>query len=373
MTGTGNSLDASSPHVQQLVLDSLRYWVTAFGVDGFRFDLAVTLGRDDEGFDPAHPLLAAIGEDPVLAGTKLIAEPWDVGHGGYHVGGFPAPFAEWNGAYRDAVRDVWRGHGTTAQLARALAGSSDTFANARGPLAGVGFVTCHDGFTLRDLVSYDHKHNHANGEQNRDGDSHNRSWNSGAEGPTDDPDIAEARRRRAAAMLATVLLSQGVPMLLAGDERGRTQGGNNNAYCHDTPRTWLHWDDDWLSGTVTRLIALRAAQPVLRRSRFLVGDQGDGKPVDVRWLAADGGQLDDEWQAREVRTLGMHLDGRCADQPGDTLLLVFHAAGEPTRFTLPEGPFTVLLDTADEGRTGQDARATLDVGPWSVVVLRDES
>jgi isoamylase len=373
VTGTGNSLNASSPHVQQLVLDSLRYWVTAFGVDGFRFDLAVTLGRDDEGFDPAHPLLTAMAEDPVLAGTKLIAEPWDIGPGGYHVGGFPAPFAEWNGGYRDAVRDLWRGQGTTADLARCLAGSSDTFANARGPLAGVDFITCHDGFTLRDLVSYDEKHNQANGEQNRDGDSHNRSWNSGVEGPTDDAAICETRRRRAAAMLATVLVSQGVPMILAGDERGRTQGGNNNAYCHDTPRTWLHWDTDWLSDAVTRLIALRASQPVLRRSRFLVGDLGDGKPVDVRWLGHDGGQMDDAWQADGVRTLGMHLDGRCADEPGDTLLLVFHADDEPTQFTLPGGPFTVLFDTGDEGRAGQDARGSLDVGPWSVVVLRDES
>ena len=196
MTGTGNSLDASSPHVQRLVLDSLRHWVTSFGVDGFRFDLAVTLGRDDDGFDPDHPLLTAMVDDPVLAGTKLIAEPWDVGPGGYRVGGFPAPFAEWNGGYRDAIRDIWRGQGTTADLARCLAGSSDTFADARGPLASVNFVTCHDGFTLHDLVSYDQKHNEANGELNRDGDSHNRSWNSGVEGPTHDPAILEVRRRR---------------------------------------------------------------------------------------------------------------------------------------------------------------------------------
>ena len=373
VTGTGNSLDASSPHVQRLVLDSLRHWVTAFGVDGFRFDLAVTLGRDDDGFDPAHPLLAAMVDDPVLAGTKLIAEPWDVGPDGYRVGGFPAPFAEWNGGYRDAVRDVWRGEGTTSDLARCLAGSSDTFGQARGPLAGVNFVTCHDGFTLRDLVSYDHKHNEANGEGNRDGDSHNRSWNSGVEGPTDDLAILDTRWRRAAGMLATVLLSQGVPMLLAGDERGRTQGGNNNGYCLDTPRTWLHWDEDWLSGLVTRLIELRESHPVLRRSRFLAGDPGHGSPADVRWLAPDGSTMDDEWQAHEVRTLGMHLDGRCADEPCDTLLLVFHADDEPTTFALPDGPFTVLLDTTDGERAGYVARDALDVGAWSVVVLRDES
>ena len=174
-------------------------------------------------------------------------------------------------------------------------------------------------------------------------------------------------------MLATVLLSQGVPMILAGDERGRTQGGNNNAYCHDTPRTWLHWDDDWLSDVVTRLIALREAEPVLRRSRFLAGDRGDDTPADVRWLAPDGSAMDHEWQAHQVRTLGMHLDGRCADQPGDTLLLVFHADDEPTSFTLPDGPFTVLLDTTDAGRAGYEARGTIDVGAWSVVVLRDEA
>ncbi|MDX6377370.1 MAG: isoamylase, partial [Gaiellaceae bacterium] len=190
---------------------------------------------------------------------------------------------------------------------------------------------------------------------------------------TDDPAILELRRRRAAAMLATVLTSQGVPMLLAGDERGRTQDGNNNAYCDDTPRTWVHWEDDWLSDTVARLIVLRAAQPVLRRTRFLVGDPGDGAPADVRWLGPDGAQLDEAWQAHGIRTLGVHLDGRCADEPGDTLLLVYHAGDEPTSFTLPEGAFTVLLDSGDDGRAGQEAQGALDVGPWSVVVLRDES
>jgi glycogen operon protein len=372
VTGTGNSLDATNPHVQRLVLDSLRHWVTAFGVDGFRFDLAVTLGRDDEGFDPHHPLLAAIAEDPVLAGTKLIAEPWDVGPGGYQVGGFPAPFAEWNGIYRDAVRDVWRGRSTTAELARAVAGSSDTFPASRGPLAGVTFVTAHDGFTLHDLVSYDAKHNEANGEGNRDGDDHNRSWNSGVEGPTDDAEVAELRRRRAAGLLATLLTSQGVPMLLAGDERGRTQHGNNNAYCHDTPRTWVHWDDEpWLGELVPRLIALRAGQPVLRRTTFLDGDRGDGEPVDVRWLGPDGRVLGDAWQPPEVRTLGALYDGRCGDEPTSSLLVAYHADGEPGRLVLPPGRFTILLDSADPGRTGPVGES-IELDPWSVVILRDE-
>jgi glycogen operon protein len=372
VTGTGNSLDASSPDVQQLVLESLRHWVTAFGVDGFRFDLAVTLGRDDDGFDPRHPLLAQITEDPVLAGTKLIAEPWDIGPDGYRVGGFPAPFAEWNGVYRDAVRDVWRGRGTTAELARAIAGSSDTFPAERGPLAGVSFVTAHDGFTLHDLVAYDEKHNAANGEGNRDGDDHNRSWNSGVEGPTDDPAILDLRRRRAAALLATLLTSQGVPMLLAGDERGRTQRGNNNAYCHDTPRTWVHWDEDWLGELVPRLIALRRGQPVLRRMAFLDGDRGDGSAVDVRWLGPDGHELGDAWQPPEVRTLAALYDGGAVDERAATLLVAYHADGEPGRLPLPPGRFTVLLDSADPRRTGPVGEA-LELEPWSVVILRDEA
>jgi glycogen operon protein len=346
--------------------------VTAFGVDGFRFDLAVTLGRDDDGFDPRHPLLAQITEDPVLAGTKLIAEPWDIGPDGYRVGGFPAPFAEWNGVYRDAVRDVWRGRGTTAELARAIAGSSDTFPAERGPLAGVSFVTAHDGFTLHDLVAYDEKHNAANGEGNRDGDDHNRSWNSGVEGPTDDPAILDLRRRRAAALLATLLTSQGVPMLLAGDERGRTQRGNNNAYCHDTPRTWVHWDEDWLGELVPRLIALRRGQPVLRRMAFLDGDRGDGSAVDVRWLGPDGHELGDAWQPPEVRTLAALYDGGAVDERAATLLVAYHADGEPGRLPLPPGRFTVLLDSADPRRTGPVGEA-LDLEPWSVVILRDEA
>ena len=240
--------------MQRLVLDSLRHWVTAFGVDGFRFDLAVTLGRDDDGFDPTHPLLAAIAEDPVLAGTKLIAEPWDVGPAATSVGGFPAPFAEWNGGYRDAVRDIWRGDRARRPTWRAALARLVRHVRRRPRPARQRQLRhlprrLHAARPGRRTTKSTTRRT-ASG--NRDGDSHNRSWNSGVEGPTDDPAHLRGRRRRAAAMLATLLLSQGVPMMLAGDERGRTQGGNNNAYCHDTPRTWLHWDDDWLSDAVTR-------------------------------------------------------------------------------------------------------------------------
>ena len=357
--------------VQALVIESLRYWVTSLGVDGFRFDLAVTLGRDDDGFDPHHPLLAAITDDPVLAGTKLIAEPWDIGPGGYRVGGFPAPFAEWNGVYRDAVRDVWRGRGTTGDLARAIAGSSETFPPERGPLAGVSFVTAHDGFTLHDLVSYDAKHNEANGEGNRDGDDHNRSWNSGAEGPTDDASILEVRRRRAAGLLATLFTSQGVPMLLAGDERGRTQRGNNNAYCHDTPRTWVDWDETWLGELVPRLIALRASHSELRRTTFLEGDHGDGSPVDVRWLGPDGRELGECVAAARGADAGRALRRR-RRTGRDAARRVPPRRAKPGRLVLPPGRFTILLDSADPGRTGPVGDA-IELDPWSVVILRDEA
>ncbi len=377
VTGCGNTLDAGKPAVSSLVLDSLRYWVEEMHVDGFRFDLAVALGRGEHGFDPAAPLLAAIADDPVLAGVKLIAEPWDLGPDGYRLGAFPAPFSEWNGAYRDSLRDVWRGLAPTSELARALAGSSETFApSGRGALAGINLLVSHDGFTLRDLVSYDEKHNEANGEENRDGDDASRSWNSGVEGETADPDVLLLRRRRTRAMLATLLLSQGVPMLVAGDERGRTQRGNNNAYCQDSALSWLDWSasDDDLAAYVRELIALRMCHPVLRRTTFLEGDRGDGSPVDVRWFAADGKPMDAGfWQAADAPTLGVVLDGRSADAPDETLVIVFHAAAAAAEVRLPDGfsiGLVVELDSEGERPAGAPVGETVTAAPWSVLVLR---
>ena len=380
VTGCGNTLDAAKPAVSSLVLDSLRYWVEELHVDGFRFDLAVALGRGEHGFDPAAPLLAAIADDPVLAGVKLIAEPWDLGPGGYRLGGFPAPFSEWNGGSRDSLRDVWRGSAPTSELARVLAGSSETFApSGRGAVAGVNLLTSHDGFTLHDLVAYDHRHNEANGEDGRDGHDGNRSWNSGVEGETADPDVLLLRRRRTRSLLATLLLSQGVPMLVAGDERGRTQHGNNNAYCHDSELSWVDWSssDDGLAALVRELIALRARHPVLRRTAFLEGDRGDGSPVDVRWFAADGTLLDgDYWQPADAPTLGMVLDGRCAAAPDETLVIVFHAASASAEVQLPDdlaGRLVVELDSEGARAAGEPVASTVTVAPWSVLVLRAAS
>jgi glycogen operon protein len=379
VTGCGNTLDARSPTVQRLVLDSLRYLVRELHVDGFRFDLASALGRGDGDFDPHAELLRRIARDPVLRRVKLIAEPWDAAVGGYALGRFPSPFSEWNGAYRDTVREFWRGHAPSSDLARAVAGSSDVFAPShRGPLASVDFVTSHDGFTLRDLVSYDDKHNEANGEGNRDGDDHNRSWNSGAEGETDAAAVLELRRRRATSMLATLLFSAGVPMLVAGDERWRTQGGNNNAYCQDNRLSWLDWTLDERSGAmlelVRRIVALRAAEPVFRRSRFLRGTAEDGATADVRWLASDGHEMDAHWwQPPDVRTLGVLLAGDGADEPGATMLTIYNADDRDVAFALPERfvphGADVVLDTAEPARTGHVA-GKVACAAWSVLVLR---
>ena len=274
-TGTGNSLNMRHPHVLQLLMDSLRYWVLEMHVDGFRFDLAATLARELHEVDRLSAFFDLIQQDPVVSQVKLIAEPWDVGEGGYQVGNFPALWSEWNGKYRDSVRDYWRGADQTlGEFAHRLSGSSDLYAsNGRRPSASVNFITAHDGFTLRDLVSYNEKHNEANGEDNRDGENHNRSWNRGAEGPTDDPAINALRARQQRNFLATLFLSQGVPMLLAGDEIGRTQHGNNNAYCQDNEMSWIDWehaDQDLLYFTVS-LLAFRRAHPVFRRRRWFQG------------------------------------------------------------------------------------------------------
>jgi glycogen operon protein len=315
-TGTGNSLNTVHPSVLRLVLDSLRYWVTECHVDGFRFDLASVLGRETYDFDKGAGFFDAVHQDPVLSEVKLIAEPWDVGAGGYQVGNFPVLWAEWNGLYRDDIRDFWRGQSNLGCLADRLAGSSDLYGDdGRRPYASVNFVTAHDGFTLADLVSYDHKHNEANLEDNQDGTDDNRSWNCGAEGPTDDPEINDLRARQQRNLLATLLLSQGVPMIVAGDEHGRSQGGNNNAWCQDDEISWLAWDldrrDHELFDFTRRLIALRRDHPVFRRRSFLRGHTPTANAVpDAWWFRADGRRMTRrEWEDPNLRSLGLFLSG----------------------------------------------------------------
>jgi glycogen operon protein len=362
-SGTGNTLDLSHPCVLQMVTDSLRYWASEMRVDGFRFDLATILARHAHGYDERHGFLVACRQDPVLSRLKLIAEPWDCGPGGYQVGGFPPGWAEWNDRFRDTARAFWRGDGgQMAKLAKRLTASGDLF-NQRGrrPFASVNFITAHDGFTLRDLVSYDHKHNQANGEDNRDGSDHNLSWNHGCEGPTDDPGIRALRLRQMRNLLATLLFSQGTPMLLAGDEFSRTQHGNNNVYCQDNETGWVDWSLDEegrsLLEFTRRLVSLRRAYPILRRSRFLVGLYNEELGVkDVTWLAPDGAEMTEEqWLDENARCMGMLMDGRA--QPTGirrsgadaTLLLLVNAHHEPVNFHLPEvaqgSGWACLLDT----------------------------
>ena len=363
-TGCGNALDVGHPPTLRLVMDSLRYWAQEMHVDGFRFDLAPALARDAGDFDRHSRLLVAIHQDPVLAHLKLIAEPWDVGPHGYRLGGFPAPWAEWNARYRDCARRFWRGDPSQAgELGFRITGSSDIFGE-RGPQASVNFVTCHDGFTLRDLVSYSRKHNLANGEDNRDGSDHEHSSNHGVEGPSDDPAIAELRARQQRNLLATLLLSQGVPMLLAGDERGRTQQGNNNAYCQDSALSWVDWrpapDRDELHAFVRRLLALRRAHPVLRRARFFTGVHAPGGALkDVTWLRPDGREMEPaDWGASEARALGMLLGGDAVAGEGgravvgDALFVLLNAGAAPLPFAFPHLPcgpvrWQVVLDTRD--------------------------
>jgi len=355
-TGTGNSLDLRQPAALRLVMDSLRYWVQEMHVDGFRFDLATTLARGSQGYDPQSAFLSAVAQDPVLARVKWIAEPWDVGLGGYQVGAFPRGWHEWNGRYRDAVRDFWRGEpGALPGLTAALCGSAELYAPARRtPSASVNFVTAHDGFTLHDLVSYHGKHNLANGEDNRDGESHNRSWNCGAEGPTDDPAIQALRERQKRNLLATLCLSQGMPMLVAGDEMGRTQQGNNNAYCQDNPLSWLDWSEarcaDPLVDFVRHLLRLRQAQPLLRSEHWRTGLVDAQGHKDITWVSVWGQEMtSQEWTQPDVRCFGAWLQG--ADD--QRLLLLFNASADLALFTLPPTHAThaphgwcVLIDTA---------------------------
>ena len=360
--GTGNTLNLSHPVVIQMVTDSLRYWVEEMHVDGFRFDLGTILAREPGGFDTHNGFMKAVAQDPMLAKVKLIAEPWDCGPGGYQVGGFPPGWAEWNDKFRDTVRDYWRGESSPATLAPRLCGSPDVFARrGRQPWASVNFITAHDGFTLYDLVSFNDKHNEANGEGNRDGHSHNRSWNHGFEGSTDDEAIRGLRKRQMKNMLATLLLSQGTPMILAGDEFGRSQRGNNNAYCQDNEISWVRWVHDdraqRLIRFVQKLIGLRSRYPILRRARWLTGQYDEQLGVkDVSWINATGEEMREEhWKDANVRCFGMLLDGRAPTsgirRRGEeaTLLIIFNPWQDLVKFKLPEATggegWKLLADT----------------------------
>lgn len=395
-TGCGNTLHVVQPQVLRLITDSLRYWVTEMGVDGFRFDLAAALARSMHDVDMLSPFLAVIAQDPVLRRVKLIAEPWDVGNGGYQVGAFPPLWTEWNDRYRDAVRDFWRGAlPDVRDLGYRLSGSSDLYAwGGRRPYASVNFVTAHDGFTLRDLVTYERKHNEANGEGNRDGTHDNRSWNCGVEGETDDPGVNGLRLRQQRNLLTTLLLSTGVPMLVSGDEMGRTQGGNNNAYCQDNPIGWVDWTlpdspgRAQLLALTRRLLALRHDHPVLRRRAFFSGrPQGSDGLRDLAWFTAEGTEMTEpDWYA-PTATLGLYLSGR--DIPGrdergeqitdDSFLAVLHAGPRPLDFRLPGPPwaetYELVVDTSREDQsappgTEHAGGATIEVGARSVVLLR---
>ncbi|WP_329185139.1 glycogen debranching protein GlgX [Actinacidiphila glaucinigra] len=367
-TGTGNSLLMRSPHVLQMIMDSLRYWVTEMHVDGFRFDLAATLARQFHEVDRLSSFFDLVQQDPVVSQVKLIAEPWDVGEGGYQVGNFPPLWTEWNGKFRDTVRDLWRGEpATLAEFGSRLTGSSDLYQDdGRRPLASINFVTCHDGFTLRDLVSYNDKHNEANGENNRDGESHNRSWNCGAEGESEDEDVLALRERQMRNFIATLMLSQGVPMLAHGDEFGRTQQGNNNAYCQDNELAWVPWpkegdaDTERLHDFTRQMVWLRRDHPVFRRRRFFHGRPVEGthdELSDIAWFTPEGEEMaQDDWQEAQANALVVFLNGSAISEPGDrgerigddSFLLMFNAWHEPLDFVVPVNhgkEWQVVVDT----------------------------
>ena len=349
-TGTGNSLNIRHPHVLQLIMDSLRYWILEMHVDGFRFDLAATLARELHDVDRLSAFFDLIQQDPVVSQVKLIAEPWDVGEGGYQVGNFPPLWSEWNGKYRDCVRDFWRGEDRTlGEFAYRLTGSSDLYeGTGRRPFASINFITAHDGFTIQDLVSYNEKHNEANSEENRDGESYNRSWNCGAEGPSEDLGVLDLRARQKRNFLATLFLSQGVPMLLGGDEMGRTQQGNNNAYCQDNEISWYDWQavDKGLLEFVRGLIEIRKKHPVFRRPRFFQGKAIHGTEVqDIGWFTPDGKEMAEEnWGEGFAKSIGVFLNGEAIPNVGsrgerildDSFYLIFNAHHESLGFTLPE-------------------------------------
>ncbi|MDX2376686.1 glycogen debranching protein GlgX [Microbacterium sp. LRZ72] len=393
-TGTGNSLNVGNPHTLQLIMDSLRYWVLEMHVDGFRFDLASTLAREFYDVDRLSTFFEMVQQDPVVSQVKLIAEPWDIGPGGYQVGNFPPQWTEWNGKYRDTVRDFWRGEPQAlGEFASRLTGSADLYeTSGRFPVASINFVTAHDGFTLHDLVSYNDKHNEANGEDNNDGESHNRSHNFGVEGPTDDPEVQTLRARQQRNFIATLLLSQGVPMLLHGDEMGRTQRGNNNGYAQDNELTWMHWDDadQPLIEFTAALARLRSEHPTFRRGRFFDGrpvrrEKGQGLP-DLVWLRPDGTEMQPEdWESGFGRAVGVFLNGngiRERDRRGEPIsdkhfIILFNASDERLDFHLPDLDFSprwdVIIDTAG------DLADTRPIGPgehvdlqgYSLILLRE--
>ncbi|HEY6102079.1 MAG TPA: glycogen debranching protein GlgX [bacterium] len=390
-TGTGNSLNMRHPHVLQLMMDSLRYWVLEMHVDGFRFDLAATLARELHDVDRLSAFFDVIHQDPVISQVKLIAEPWDVGEGGYQVGNFPVLWSEWNGKYRDTVRDYWRGADRgLAEFAGRLTGSADLYeATGRRPYASVNFVTAHDGFTLRDLVSYSTKHNEANGEGGRDGTDDNRSWNCGVEGPTDDPEVTALRARQERNFLTTILLSQGIPLLLGGDEIGRTQQGNNNAYCQDNEISWFDWEhaDREVLAFTRQLIAFRRAHPIFRRHRWFQGRPIRGAEIaDIAWFRPDGEPMsDDDWEKGFAKSLTVYLNGQAVATPGargervadDTFLMLFNAHYEALGFVLPPHPWgqrwirVVATQEPEVGERGVviEAGAELTVTARSAVLL----
>ncbi|HTJ02601.1 MAG TPA: glycogen debranching protein GlgX [Methylovirgula sp.] len=380
-TGTGNTLNLSHPRVLQMVMDSLRYWVTSYHVDGFRFDLGVTLGREAHGFDPGAGFFDALRQDPVLSRVKLISEPWDVGPGGYQLGQHPPGFAEWNDRFRDGLRRFWRGdHGARQDFAARIAGSSDLFDRwARRPWASVNYAASHDGFTLADTVSYAERHNEANGENNQDGHADNYSANWGTEGPTDDPDILATRSRLARAMLATVFFSNGTPMLLAGDEFGRSQNGNNNAYCQDNDISWLHWKDIYTAegrsmvNFVTRLIALRHAYPVLRCRHFMHGKEMlPGNLSDIAWFDQNGEPMsNDAWNDPNKRVIVVRRAERPAGDIVAALTLLLNPTSESMVFRLPAPhvPSRVLIDSSDPSAEEYDVEGEVKVAPQTAILV----
>jgi glycogen operon protein len=391
-TGTGNTLNANLPSVLRLMMDSLRYWVLEMHVDGFRFDLASTLARELHEVNRLSSFFDIIHQDPVISQVKLIAEPWDIGEGGYQVGNFPPGWGEWNGKYRDCVRDYWRGADSMlGEFALRFTGSPDLYAgDNRKPSASINFITAHDGFTLNDLVSYNEKHNEANGEDNNDGESHNRSWNCGAEGDTDDPEIRVLRRRQQRNFLATLFLSQGIPMLVAGDELGRTQNGNNNAYCQDNETSWINWntiDKDLLTFT-QQLIELRKSHPAFCRHKWFQGMPVTGKGLeDIAWFLPEGSEMtDDHWQHDFAKSLGVYLNGKgihTVHPDGsavvdDSFYIIFNAHHEPLDFKLPPVKYgkhwTTILDTANDTMTIKEEKlepgALVKAESRSLVVLK---
>ncbi len=379
-SGCGNALEMGHPQTLKLVLDSLRYWVEEMHVDGFRFDLAPALGRERDGFDPGSSFFKALYQDPVLAGTKLIAEPWDLGHDGYRLGGFPRGWVEWNGRYRDGVRRFWRSDpGCIGDVAERLVGSSDQFGlSGRGPTASVNFVTCHDGFSLRDLVSYERKHNEANGENNRDGADHNDSRNWGAEGETDRESVMRTRRRVMRGFLATLAFSQGVPMLRQGDEIAQTHHGNNNTYCQNNELAWVDWslvhEQRALLAFTRRLFGLRRAYPLLRAKQYFAGEPGADGMKDLTWLREDGNEMTAaEWHDHERRAVAMLMYGDASQTEGKPLLLIANASHRANTFTLPrlpgDGLWTELLDTAFPDARLKIRSRGVRVSPHGLVLL----